>query len=72
MLNPARDEVSEAKRIEIGAAFAKHRNDRIDGGVTLTELRKIVAAAEKEGLLDEAKEKEAIEKEVEKQMKEDS
>ena len=58
VLNPARDEVSQTKRREIGEAFAKRRNQRIDDGVTLTELREIVAKAEKQGLLDDEEEDE--------------
>lgn len=53
VLNPARTEVSAAKRAEIGAAFAAERNAAIDEGVTLTRLREIVADAKREGLLEE-------------------
>lgn len=51
VLNPARSEVSERKRIEIGSSFAEERNRLVDAGVTLDDLRALVAAAHREGLL---------------------
>ena len=54
ILNPARDEVSDQERIRLGDAFAKARNAHIDDNCgTLTHVRKLVAAARREGLLDE-------------------
>ncbi len=55
ILNPAREEVGEKVRAELGEAFATERNRQIDDGCgTLTHVREIVAAAKREGLLDEA------------------
>ena len=54
ILNPARDEVSERVRAELGEKFATERNRQIDadcGG--LENVRRLVKQAEKEGLLDE-------------------
>ena len=54
ILNPAREEVGEGVRAELGEAFATERNDQIDADCgTLTNVRKIVAAARKDGLLDD-------------------
>lgn len=53
ILNPARSQVSAQKRSEIGARFCERRNKLIDAGVTVEQLRKIVAEAEKKGLLEE-------------------
>ncbi len=53
VLNPARDEVGPVKRRDLGAAFATERNAIIDAGVTVEQLRAIVAGAKSEGLLDE-------------------
>ena len=54
ILNPARDEVGEQVRAELGAAFAAERNRLLDDGCgTLTQVRAIVASARREGLLDE-------------------
>ncbi len=53
ILNPAREEVGEQVRAELGAVFAKERNARIDadcGGIT--NVRSIVADARRRGLLD--------------------
>jgi hemerythrin superfamily protein len=53
ILNPAREEVGERVRDELGEAFAIERNRQIDAGCgTLTNVRRIVAAARKAGLLD--------------------
>jgi hemerythrin superfamily protein len=55
ILNPARDDVSETERTRLGDAFAKARNALIDDNCgTLTNVRKIVAEARREGLLDES------------------
>jgi len=54
ILNPARDEVGDPTQAELGEAFANERNKLIDEGCgTLTQVRQIVAAARREGLLDE-------------------
>ena len=54
ILNPARDEVSERLRAELGEAFATERNRQIDDDCgTLTNVRRIVADARREGLLDD-------------------
>jgi hemerythrin superfamily protein len=54
ILNPARDEVGEQVRAELGAAFAAERNRLLDDGCgTLTQVREIVASARREGLLDD-------------------
>ncbi len=54
ILNPARDEVSETARAELGEAFATARNAAIDAGCgTLAQVRRIVASARKAGLLDD-------------------
>ena len=53
ILNPAREEVADTVRAELGKAFAAERNRLIDDGCgTLTQLRQIVASARREGLLD--------------------
>ena len=54
ILNPARDEVSDKVRAELGEKFAQARNALIDEGRgSLTDVRKIVSAARAEGLLDD-------------------
>jgi hemerythrin superfamily protein len=54
ILNPARDEVAERARSELGEAFATERNRQIDDGCgTLTHVRRLVAEARRDGLLDE-------------------
>ena len=54
ILNPAREEVGERVRADLGEAFAKRRNQLIDDGCgSLTQVRKIVADARREGLLDD-------------------
>ena len=54
ILNPAREEVGERVRADLGEQFATERNRQIDGGCgSLTNVRRIVAAARKEGLLDD-------------------
>jgi len=53
ILNPARDEVGEQARAELGLAFAKERNQQIDDNCgTLTNVRKLVARSRREGLLE--------------------
>lgn len=54
ILNPAREEVGPQVRAELGEAFATERNRQIDADCgTLTNVRRIVAAARKDGLLDD-------------------
>jgi hypothetical protein len=53
ILNPAREEVSERVRAELGEAFATERNAQIDADCgRLENLRRIVAEAREAGLLD--------------------
>jgi len=53
ILNPAREEVGEQVREELGEAFATERNRLIEENCgTLTRVREIVAAARRKGLLD--------------------
>lgn len=57
ILNPAREEVGPQVRAELGEAFAKRRNELIAQGCgSLTQVRAIVKAAEREGLLDDSEE----------------
>jgi hypothetical protein len=52
ILNPAREEVSERVRADLGLAFATERNGQIDSNCgTITNVRRLVAAARKEGLI---------------------
>jgi hemerythrin superfamily protein len=54
ILNPAREEVGERVRVELGEQFATERNRQIDADCgTLENVRRIVAEARKEGLLDD-------------------
>ena len=54
ILNPARAEVGDKVRAELGEAFARRRNELIaQGCASLTQVRAIVKAAEREGLLDD-------------------
>jgi hemerythrin superfamily protein len=54
ILNPAREEVGEQVRAELGEAFATERNQQIDDDCgTLENVRRIVAEARREGLLDD-------------------
>ena len=54
ILNPAREEVGERVRADLGALFARERNTQIDQGCgTVTQIRDLVADARREGLLDE-------------------
>jgi hemerythrin superfamily protein len=54
ILNPARDDVGERVRAELGEVFARERNDQLDDGCgSLTHVREIVASARRSGLLDD-------------------
>ena len=54
ILNPAREEVSEKVRAELGEAFATERNKQLDDDCgSIDNVRRIVQEAEKEGLLDD-------------------
>lgn len=54
ILNPARAEVSEKVRVELGEQFATERNAQVDADCgRIDNVRRIVAQAAKEGLLDE-------------------
>ena len=54
ILNPAREEVPERARAELGEVFATERNQQIDAGCgSLENVRRIVAEARREGLLDD-------------------
>jgi hypothetical protein len=53
ILNPARKEVSDSFRAELGEAFAKERNAQIDADCgRIQNVRELVARAKNEGLLD--------------------
>jgi hemerythrin superfamily protein len=57
ILNPARDEVGDRARAELGQEFAAERNQQIDAGCgTVEQLRELVARARREGLLDDDEE----------------
>lgn len=52
ILNPAREEVSEADRRDLGSAFLQVRSEQLDANPgTITNVKKLVARAHKEGLL---------------------
>ena len=52
ILNPARDDVSERVRAELGAAFAAERTAQLDADCgRVDNVRNIVAAAERQGVL---------------------
>jgi hemerythrin-like domain-containing protein len=54
ILNPAREEVSERVRAELGEKFAAERNRQIEADCgSVDNVRRLVASAEKEGLLDD-------------------
>jgi hemerythrin superfamily protein len=54
ILNPAREEVGPRVRAELGALFVEERNRQIDDDCGRIEnVRRIVAEARKQGLLDE-------------------
>jgi hypothetical protein len=53
ILNPAREDVSERVRAELGEQFAAERNRQMDAGCgSLENVRRLVRQAEKDGLLD--------------------
>lgn len=53
ILNPAREDVSDEVRAELGLAFAGERNSQIDGECgKISNVRRIVKEAGAEGLLD--------------------
>lgn len=57
ILNPAREEVSEQVRAELGEKFATERNAQIDADCGRIEnVRRLVEEAEKEGLLEDGDE----------------
>ena len=52
ILNPAREEVGEADRRELGQAFLEVRSEQLDANPgTITNVKKLVARAHREGLL---------------------
>ena len=54
ILNPAREDVDEATRRRLGEAFARVRNEQLDAGCgSVDNVRRIVAEAGREGLLDD-------------------
>ncbi len=54
ILNPAREDVSDQAKAELGEKFATERNRQIDDDCgSISNVRKIVKAARAEGLLDE-------------------
>ena len=54
ILNPARDEVSDEDRAELGLAFATARNALVDEDCgTPAKVRALVEEARREGLLDD-------------------
>jgi hypothetical protein len=59
ILNPAREEVGDEVRAELGEQFATERNRQIDDGCgSIENVRRIVAEARREGLLDDTEEDE--------------
>ena len=53
ILNPAREDVGEQVRADLGEQFATERNRQIDDDCgSITNVRRIVAEARREGLLD--------------------
>ena len=62
ILNPAREEVGDRVRAELGEAFATERNKQVDDDCGAIEnVRRIVARARKEGLLDHSEDEEGEE-----------
>ena len=54
ILNPARDDVADDSRRELGQAFAARRNELLDGSAgSLDDVRRVVAKAREDGLLDD-------------------
>jgi len=59
ILNPAREEVGEQVRAELGEAFAAERNKQVDDSCgSIINIRRLVVAARKEGLLDDGEDDE--------------
>lgn len=57
ILNPAREEVTDQVRATLGEVFAAERNAQLDADCgNIENLRNIVKAAEREGLLDDEQE----------------
>ncbi|MDP3889752.1 hemerythrin domain-containing protein [Nocardioides sp.] len=55
ILNPARAEVGDRVRADLGEAFARERNRQIDADCgSVDNVRRIVRRADREGLLDDA------------------
>ncbi|WP_332666537.1 hemerythrin domain-containing protein [Aeromicrobium sp.] len=55
ILNPARDDVPESTRLELGEKFATERNRQIDADCgNLVNVRRLVRQAHAEGLLDDS------------------
>jgi hemerythrin superfamily protein len=55
ILNPAREDVPEATRLELGEKFATERNRQIDADCgNIVNVRRIVKQARAEGLLDDS------------------
>jgi hypothetical protein len=53
ILNPAREEVGEQARVELGEAFLTERNAQLDADCgSIENVRRLVAQARREGLLD--------------------
>ena len=64
ILNPAREEVSEQVRADLGEKFATERNRQIDADCgSIENVRRLVKEAEKEGLLDDDEDDESDESE---------
>jgi hypothetical protein len=54
ILNPARDQVSDRVRTELGELFVTERNAQLDRGCgSLDQVRALVAEARREGVLDD-------------------
>jgi hemerythrin superfamily protein len=54
ILNPAREEVGEQTRTELGEQFAAERNRQLDNDCgSIDNVRRLVAEARREGLLDD-------------------
>lgn len=54
ILNPARDEVGPQVRADLGEQFCRERNQQLDDDCgSLANVRRIVAAARQDGLLDD-------------------
>ena len=59
ILNPAREEVSEQVRAELGRVFAEERNAQIDADCgRIDNVRRLVEEARREGLLDDDEDEE--------------